>query len=149
MNPASIHFICAHPMIISWIIAAIGINSLLVSAISQQVSIRWIFSDALSFALFLLAAISSTLLGYFAGAFFIWPFARPLCTRINGGPFAPGDRVLVLAGPHRELVATVHKKTMGQGGWALAELTLPAKTIRANSEIVEEYLLLKKRTSRL
>jgi hypothetical protein len=149
MNPASIHFICAHPMIISWIIAAVGIDSLLISVISKQISFRWILSDALAFALFLLATISATLLGYFAGAFFVWPFARPLCTRINGGPFAPVDRVLVLAGPHRGLVATVHRKTTGQGGWKLAELTLPVKNTCTNSEIVEEYLLLKKCASRL
>lgn len=130
-------------MIISWIIAAVGIDSLLISIISQQISFRWIFYDALAFALFLLATISATLLGYFAGAFFVWPFARPLCTRINGGPFSPGDRVIVLAGPHCGLVATVHRKTMGQGGWELAELTLPKECAWSNSGIVEEYTLLK------
>lgn len=130
-------------MIIAWIIAAVGINGLMICVISQEVSFRWIFSDVFASALFLLAVIFAILLGYFAGALFVWPFLRPICPRINGGPFAPGDRVRVLAGPYRRLVVTVSRTTIGQGGWQLAELTLSTEAPQPTANIVEEYTLLK------
>ena len=110
---------------------------------SNGVRLTSIASDWQGMALLLLAVVAATGLGFFLGMFTCWPWIRPICSRFNGAPLKTGDRVLILAGPHKGTTAQVHMVITGQGGWELARLDLgPAHRDRF-TDIVEEYSVLK------
>ena len=57
----------------------------------------------------LLAFVAYHLLGMLLGVMFLWRFVGLLAIKLNGGPFAIGDRVFILAGPHKGEVGTVYE----------------------------------------
>ena len=57
----------------------------------------------------LLAFVASYLLGMLFGVMFLGRFVGLLAIKLNGGPFAVGDRVLILAGSHKGEVGTVYE----------------------------------------
>jgi hypothetical protein len=57
---------------------------------------------------YLLAAFAAYyLLGMFFGGIILSPFLHMLARKMNGGPFAVGDRVLILAGPYKGKVVSI------------------------------------------
>jgi len=75
--------------------------------------------------------------------FTCWPLIRVVCSRFNGAPLKIGDRVLILAGPHKGNTAEVYEITVGQGGWELARLDLGQERKERFRDIFEEYSVLK------
>ena len=47
-------------------------------------------------------------LGWFLGAFCVWPFVMALTNKLNGAPFQNGDLIHILVGPHRDRVAHIY-----------------------------------------
>jgi hypothetical protein len=138
-----LHRLCAHPIILSWVVGATGLIGFMLWALSEEVELKHPFSSSQATGLFALATIPIVLLGYFAGMFFVWPFIRPLCSRINGSPLNIGDTVEILMGPERGRIATVYETPSGQGGWQLARLNLGEERQAAFKDIFETYQLLK------
>lgn len=128
---------------ISWIIGAAALIGSLLRVLSKEVPLKYVFADWVSAGLFALAAIPFALLGLFVGGFFAWPFVRPLCSRINGGPLRIGDAVVILCGPDRGRLAKVYETPTGQGGWQLACVTVEDEDAASENGIYETYQLLK------
>ncbi|NJM55570.1 MAG: hypothetical protein HC841_06325 [Verrucomicrobiae bacterium] len=133
----------------SWLIGATGLIGFLLWAMSKEVSLNYVFSGSQAVWSLALAAVPVVLLGYFAGMFFVWPFMRTFCSRINGSPLLIGDTVEILTGPDRGRIATVYETPIGQGGWQLARLDFGDER-RANfKDIFETYQLLNKKANRV
>jgi hypothetical protein len=143
MTPTVLNRICARPVVVSWIIGACVLEAIVMTVASNGVRLISIASDWQGLAFVLLAAAAAAGLGFFLGMFTCWPWIRPICSRLNGAPLKTGDRVLVLAGPHRGTTATVYEITTGQGGWNLARLDLGPAHNEKSTDIVEEYSVLK------
>jgi hypothetical protein len=138
-----VHRICAFPIAITWILGAIALNGLLLTAFANDVSLHTIFSDWHTFLLLMLAFIPSSVLGYFVGMLTVWPLVRIFCSRYNGYPLATGDQVVVLSGPLKNTRAEVYEITTSQGGWDLARLNLGEERRKKFRDLFEEYSLLK------
>lgn len=137
-----IHVCFAHPVLISWLLGAAFLDVIIIlSLISEFSDTKALFNLRVA-ALLILVLIPATLLGYFCGMFTVWPFIRSLCVRLNGGPFKPRDRVLVLSGVHKWKEAFVSETTVGQGGWNLLYLSSLDEPSKQISGIFEEYSVL-------
>lgn len=143
MTPSVLHKICARPVAVSWIIGACVLDALVLTLPSNGVRLTSMASDWQGMAFLLLAIVAGTGLGFFLGMFTCWPWIRPIYSRFNGAPLKTGDRVLVLAGPHKGTTAQVYEITTGQGGWDLARLDLGPAHRDKFTDIVEEYSVLK------
>jgi hypothetical protein len=59
---------------------------------------------------YLLAAFAAYyLLGMILGGMILSPLLHVLARKMNGGPFAVNDRVLILAGPHKGKVVSIYE----------------------------------------
>jgi hypothetical protein len=140
MKPSALNKICAHPMIVTWVLGACVLDAvIIISLISQSVSLSSIISDWQTMLLLVWILIPSTGLGFFVGMFTCWPFVRIFCSRYNGAPLKVGDQVLILTGPQRGKIVEIYLITVGQGGWELANVDLGEE----RRDIFEEYSLLK------
>lgn len=147
MKPNMLHKICAHPVVVTWVLGACALNAVLIGSLLGEVPLRTIITDWQVMQLLLIAFIPSTLLGYFLGMFTCWPLIRVICSRINGAPLQPGDEVMILSGPDKGIIAKVYEITRGQGGWELARLDLGIERKKRLGDLYEEYSLLKIRRS--
>jgi len=74
------------------------------------------FIDLKGFFLFVIIVLLSLPLGYFTGTLFTACFFGPLYTArgdVNGSPFAVGDMVQILSGPHKGRVVRIYSKWQG------------------------------------
>ena len=143
MTPGTLNRICAHPVIISWILGACVSNGAVIWLFSNKVSLFSAAADWQSMLCLLIALITSSLLGYFVGMFTWWPLIRVVCSRLNGAPLKTGDQVMILSGPQKGNTAEVYEITIGQGGWDLARLNLGHEHKTRFKDIYEAYSLLK------
>ena len=143
MTPSALNKICAHPTIVAWAVGACVLNAVVVGFASNGVNLSAIFADWQGVLCLLLAVVSASGLGFFLGMFTCWPLIRVVCSRFNGAPLKIGDRVLILAGPHKGNTAEVYEITVGQGGWELARLDLGQERKERFRDIFEEYSVLK------
>jgi hypothetical protein len=143
MTPTVLNRICARPVGVSWVIGACVLETLVLRVPTDGVRLTSIASDWQGLAFLLLALTAAAGLGFFLGMFTCWPWIRPICSRLNGAPLKTGDRVLVLAGPHKGITALVYAITTGQGGWSLARLDLGIAHRDKFTDIVEEYSVFK------
>lgn len=141
-KPTLKNSICAHPVALSCILGATVLNGCLLLVPINSVRLITIVSEPVGVALLLVVIAATSGIGCLAGMFTCWPWIRPLCSRINGAPFRPGDQVLILTGALRGTVADVCNITKGQGGWGVVWLNLPS-TANDRSNLFEEYSLLK------
>jgi hypothetical protein len=57
-----------------------------------------------------LAAMPVAAVGWIIGIIFLWGFVLgPLVARLQGWPFAVGDRVWILSGPHKNTITAVYE----------------------------------------
>jgi hypothetical protein len=143
MTPSVLNRICARPVVVSWVIGACILDTLLLTLLSNGVRLTSIASDWQGMTFLTLAVVAATGLGFFLGMFTCWPWIRPICSRLNGSPFKVGDHVLILSGPLRGGTADVEDVTVGQGGWHVVWLDLGPERRKTISNIFEEYSLLK------
>ena len=143
MTPSVLNRICAYPVVVSLVIGASVLNAAVLTLPADGVRLISIACDWPGKLLLILAVFATTGLGFFLGMFTCWPWIRPICSRLNGAPFKPGDRVVILAGPLRGTTAQVEDITKGQGGWDLVWLDLGPERRKDFSQIFEEYSLLK------
>jgi|GEM_PF-1736586 len=85
--------------------------ALLCSADIRWSRVRWsqidVWPDIAYFILVsLILAVVGFLCGLVAGSF-VFPIILYVRTRMNGGPFNPGDRVYIIHGPHAGTISTV------------------------------------------
>jgi hypothetical protein len=145
MTPSVLNRICARPVVISWMIGACVLDTLVLKVPSNGVRLTSIASDWQGMSFLLLALTAATGLGYFLGMFTCWPWIRPLCSKVNGAPFKLADSVMILTGPLRGTTAEVEDITKGQGGWDVIWLGLGPERRKHFSNIFEEYSLFKMR----
>ena len=131
---------------LSWVIGASVLETALLSARFDGLPLTVIASDWQGVLLFLLALIAAALLGFVFGMFTCWPLIRVACGKCYGAPLKAGDRVLVLAGPHKGNWTQVREMTVGQGGWNLARLNLGEQDKIRCTDIFEQHSLLKIQT---
>jgi hypothetical protein len=146
MTPSALNKICAHPVIISWVLGACALNAGIVAYISRGLILSSVVSDWKTLLLLLLALIPSTLLGYLVGMFSYWPLVRIFCSKCNAAPLKVGDQVMVLKGPQKGSIAKVYQIIVGQGGWHLARLDFGQERQTKFTDIFEEYAVLKIKT---
>ena len=137
MTPSVLNRICAYPVVVSWIIGACVLDTLVLTSLTS------IASDWQGMVYLILVVVAATGLGFFLGMFTCWPWIRPICSRLNGAPFKRGEHALILSGPHRGTTAQVYEITTGQGGWDLARLDLGSVHSQKFTDIVQEYSVLK------
>jgi hypothetical protein len=143
VKPSALNKICAHPMIVTWVLGACVLNAFILGSISHGMSLAVMISDWQTMEIFTLAFIPATGLGFFLGMFTCWPMVRVICSRYNGAPLKVGDQVLILTGPDKGKIVEVWEITVGQGGWELARLNLSEERSQKFRDIFEEYSLLK------
>ena len=143
MAPGPLNKICAHPIIVSWVLGACVLNTIVVASIFRGASLSAIFSDWQTTLFLVWILVPTTLLGYFLGMFTCWPLIRVICSRYNAAPLKAGDQVMILSGPQKGKIAVVYEITSGQGGWDLARLDLGQERNKKFTDIFEEYSLLK------
>lgn len=143
MTPSALNKICAHPVIISWVLGACAMDSAIIALLSDAVSLTDIASDWRATLFLALTLVPATLLGYIVGMFTCWPLMRVICSKFNGAPLEIGDHVMILAGPQKGNRAEVYEIIVGQGGWDLARLDLGPENKDHFTDIFEEYCLLK------
>ncbi len=143
MKPKTLNIVCAHPFLVCWFIGATILDAGAVILVAQDLPSPLLLLRP-SIALWLaLALVPSTCLGFFLGVFTCAPALVFVCRRINGAPFAVGDRVLILAGPRRKEETIVYNITTGQGGQPLLRLDLGPEMKTIYKDIFEEYSVLK------
>ena len=135
--------ICARATVISCALGAFSVDAALLVLMSNQVSLSDITSDWLATIYLGLGLIPAGLLGFIFGMIFFYPWVRPICSRLNGAPFKPGELVMVLTGPLKGRTAKVKEITVGQGGWNLVLLDLAPEIVKQFGEIFEEYSLIR------
>lgn len=144
MTPGKLNKICAHPMIVTWVLGACVLNAAIVFALTtSDTSQSAIVFDWQMISLLVWIIIPSTGLGFFLGMFTCWPLVRVVCSRYNGAPLKVGDRVIILSGSEKGKTAEVYEITIGQGKWELARLNLGQERQEKFRDIFEEYSLLK------
>ena len=138
MKPKVTNVICAYPMLLSWLIGAAVLDTLVVFAIaghsSWSVLIAPTLLGSVAFAL-----VPATLLGWFLGMFTCWPFVSRICTRYNGAPFAVGEDVVILGGRCRGTVTKIYETTKGQGGQTLLKLDIGQEMKETHLDLYDEY----------
>lgn len=135
----------AHPLHMTCILGALGLNVLVFTGMPEVVTLAVIFADVRMLLLALTGALAMGGVGAILAMMLVWPVIRKVCCRLNGAPFKPGDEVRVLTGTHQGQTARVIEVTQGQGGWDLLELDLERTKADSNPTLFNEYQLLKLR----
>ena len=143
MLPPLRHRICARPMTISWVLGTLMLWTLATYALLSEGVFPAAFTDVSSVLYLLLAYACLSGLGFFAGAFTVLWLVLRVCRYINGAPFAVGDYVTILTGPHVGTVTRVYGLTGGQGGGLLPRLDLGADVAAKHLDIFDDYSLLR------
>jgi hypothetical protein len=146
MQPGWLNKICAHPVAVSWVLGACGIDVPLMVSILRGGSLRAIVADWQVMLVVVLVLIPASGLGLIIGMFTCWPWMRIICSRYNAAPLKVGDHVMILSGPQKGKIVRVYEITVGQGGWELARLDLSAESNKDFRDIFEEYSVLKLKT---
>lgn len=105
MKPAAHHYLVAHTLGFLMALGAVAAIALVLLALNDE---GVLVADVGVWIWALVAAVPAGLLGLIP-AFIISPFAFFLATRIQGGPFAVGDEVVILTGKHKNAVATIYE----------------------------------------
>ena len=101
------------------------------------------FFDISTVLLLLLGYACLAGLGFFVGGIpFFWLVAR-VCRRVNGGPYAVGDRVTILTGRNAGTRTTVYELTRGQAGDLLPRVELGAEARGKYLDICDDFILLR------
>jgi len=130
-------------MTISWVLGTLMLWTLATYALLSEGVFLAAFTDVSSVLYLLLAYACLSGLGFFAGAFTVLWLVLRVCRYINGAPFAVGDYVTILTGPHVGTVARVYELTVGQGGGLLPRLDLGADVAAKHLDIFDDYSLLR------
>ena len=130
-------------MTISWVIGTLMLWTLATYALRSEGVLPAAFTDATSVLCLLLAYACLSGLGFFAGAFTVAWLVFRVCRYINGAPFAVGEYVTILTGPHVGTVARVYELTVGQGGGLLPRLDLGADVAAKYHDVFDDYCLLR------
>src|SRR2546421_4504231 len=105
MKLGALHKVCAHPVVISWVLGACALDAAVVALLSKEGPLRDIISDVQATVWLALGLVPATALGYFLGMFTCWPWIRLICSRYNSAPLKVGDHVMILSGPQKGTVA--------------------------------------------
>jgi hypothetical protein len=146
VTPGAFNKICAHPMVVTWVIGAGVLTIAVVSYRSNAQAVISLFASWQGILCLLLCAVPLSGLGFYLGMFTVWPLIRVVCSRLNGAPLQIGDKVLILSGPRKGDIAEVYEIVVGQGGQKLARLNLGkerGERFADISDIFEEYSVLK------
>jgi hypothetical protein len=135
MKPRFFHFVCAHPVMISWCLGAAAVDIFVANVATASFTV---FRSEMILPL-VIALIPGTFLGLWVGVFTTLLPVEKVCKRLNGAPFRVGDSVFILSGPHKGMVAEVYGTTVGQGGEKLLKLELGPKHRADYSDIFDEY----------
>lgn len=133
--------LCTRPVAISGVLGAYALDLALIMILMDVITLPAIVADRWFLLYSPIAFISSTLLGIIIGMAIFWPLVRVICSKINGAPLRPGDRVMILSGLYKNSVAVVSGKIKGQGGWELAILNFGSEQ-NGQTGVYEEYELL-------
>lgn len=147
MTAGLLHRLCARPTLLCWTVGALVVNAIILLVPWDGFRLVGVATDLQGGLLVLLAVAGGTGLGFFAGMFTCWPWIRRLCLKVNGAPFRPSDRVLILSGQHRGMDAVVDEITQGQGGQDVIWVSLRSKCGPDAHAIMEEYALLRCRAA--
>jgi KOW motif len=142
MRAGLLNKICAHPIMIAWVLGALVLNVLVIGSIIHETSFS-IISDWKTDLLLMLAAVLISGFGLYAGLFACGPFIFIVCKKFNGAPLKVGDHVIILAGPQKGATAKVYEIITGQGGQKLARLDLGDERAEKFRDIFEQYSVLK------
>ncbi len=105
MKPNRLRYVATHGFMFSTCASALSFATV----IGWQLLAAASYTVDLSFAgWFLLSLIISLPLGWFFGAFCVWPFVFGVVGTLNGAPFHVGESVRVLVGPHRDQVFEIY-----------------------------------------
>ena len=88
------------------------------------------------------ALVASCLLGMLLGAMLVFPLLRGLAKRINGGPFAVRDPVLILTGPQRGRVGLIYELWPMRGQ---VRVDLGAAEKKSVTDVIGDYQVLRVR----
>jgi hypothetical protein len=143
MQASVFNKICAHPMMVTWVLGASVLNVLVIGSIIREISFSAVISDWEMVLLLILAVVPISGFGFYLGMFTCWLPVRIFCSRYNGAPLKVGDQVHILSGPQKGAVANVYEIITGQGGWELARLDLGAERAKKFRDIFEQYSVLK------
>ena len=143
MAPNVLNKICAHPMLVAWVLGATVLNILVIGSIVHDMSFSTVISDWKMELLLALAIVPLSGFGFYLGMFTCWLPLRIFCSRYNGAPLKKGDHVLILSGPQKGTVAKVYEIITGQGGRELARLDFGDERAKRFRDIFEQYSVLK------
>jgi hypothetical protein len=125
MSP--IRYAFAHDWPTKIYLAACSGTCLVLAILACRPSLE-LFKDWQYVLLFVVVVLVAPVFGFFISLPYAFLVLRPLYwvqERRNGGPFKPGDRVQILAGPHKGKVTTV--RAFWQNGQLCVELGCQAK----------------------
>ena len=143
MRPAWHHRICARPLAICWLVGALILWVPATMSLQSQGIFPAAFSDTTTVLLLLLGYACLGGMGFFVGAIpLCWLVAR-VCSWVNGGPFAIGDRVTIITGREAGKTTTVYELVRGQGGYLLPKLELGEEAREKHLDIFDDYTLLR------
>lgn len=143
MKPKITNRICAYPVLVAWAIGAAVLDIATIVAITANCPLSAALRQPGLVLILGFTLIPATLLGYFLGMFTCWPLIRIICSRYNGAPYKVGDKVLILAGPHKGATVDVYEVTTGQGGWELVRVDLGQHHKDKFKDILEVYSVLR------
>jgi|GEM_PF-2114523 len=110
------HKVCAYPYWISWIIGTLALWVLLTWNLFSSVSFAAVFEQWTAIPLVILSYVATAGFGIFVGVTVVSWVVLPRCRRLNGAPYKPEERVLILSGPHAGSEALIITIEPGQGG---------------------------------
>ena len=143
LKPKTINIVCAHPIMVCWVIGAMVLNvgGLVLLALELS-TFSLLFRPTVAIWL-LLGLVPLTILGLFVGVIISAPAVSCICRRINGAPFAVGDEALVLVGSHKGKETTGYEITIGQGGQPVLRLDLSPEMKAGYGDLFDECSVLK------
>ena len=130
-------------MAICWLIGALVLWIVTTVALWQQGALPGALFDIQAIFLLFLGYTALAGLGFFVGTIPLGWLVVRVCTWVNGGPYAVGDRVMILTGPQKGLTTTVYALTRGQGGGLLPLVDLGPEAREKHQDIFEDYDLLR------
>jgi hypothetical protein len=107
VKPPLYRYVLAHSAGISAGIGVIGALTLMLAGLHSEGAL---IPQAGVLIWFVLAAVPVAAIGWIVGIIFIWGIMLgQFAARLQGWPFAVGDRVWILSGKHRNTVAAVYE----------------------------------------